>query len=230
MADILRVKKMEFWGDPKNEVWTYLVYGNGVLIFCDRPKYRRWIPNKDLIRPGKTEVLDTDVREEIYKAKGLGRKKIMTEAYILAKALNNGDEVLLDIYDSEEAVKQRILKEAAIAFDSSGRVLISNVTQFRVRKYQVNSIPKLPTEPTVDLPTKSITVTSESDPTVTYGVAVDSSGNAVGCTCKSFEYGNGSSCKHMRRVQLSTDTNGVLGTPRVPNTPARRHVPWYAQR
>lgn len=135
----------------------------------------------------------------------------MSYGYMLVKLDNQGNEIWQGTFDSESTLLEAIKERPKLTVDvASGKILVdtaglSQLAKYRVKRFTMNSLRSDEAVVEVDLPSISLTVPSESDPSKSYGVAV-LKGEVVACTCPDFVYTKSQqdygSCKHMNDVKL----------------------------
>lgn len=121
----------------------------------------------------------------------------MKYVYILAKFDPlTGEEVLVGLYDNEEAI-QNTLKKAAVFNLHGGEVRLNRDFSYRVYKFKTNVAIEAGAPLAEDHGDIVLYKTIQGNAGL-YGLAIDSQGKAQGCTCQAYEFGRGEPCKHMR--------------------------------
>jgi hypothetical protein len=125
----------------------------------------------------------------------------MDKIYMLCRVNDQGDDVWLGTFDSEEKLLAAIPETSGLKIEGDRivRDLTGNLGAYRVKTVVMNQLRSETGE--IDLPDHSITVPSTSDWSETYGIAV-TGGNVIACTCKAFQYAKSDDpCKHMMAVE-----------------------------
>jgi hypothetical protein len=135
----------------------------------------------------------------------------MSEILVLAQHnRNTGAETLIGFFEDEDSVQAALKELVTFRFDGTD-VAVARDFHYRVHRFKTNvriiteALPK-PEYDHDDI--QAYYTVFSSNKRDTYGVAVNSAMQPVGCTCKSWEMNNhfGDSCKHMAEVSNSLVT------------------------